>query len=786
MGRGKKKQKGSKRSENARKRSSKRNRKDTKLPIRAEQCSEVDFCDEEVDFDELAAQAAGCAGFDLRELERALAVESLNISGRAMTALDRAQSIMYDAFEARSSEQRVSLAASALAVSLDCADAYVIMAEESPSLDDAIRHYSAGVEAGRRALGAEFDELVGHFWHALPTRPYMRALHGLADCLWSAGRRDQAFERYLELLRLNPTDNQGVRFELVPKLIEMGRDTELRTIFDQYDDEAPSSLFSRALFEFRSEGEGPNADSLLRDAIDANRHVAKYLTGQRITPSESPGSYQLGSDEEACIYALNASGAWKSVPGAIAWLRKISGVGLSETNADLEPINLDELEELPQDPDEVWQVDVRRLPRDVLIAEDVPLWSTFVLSDTESDAIATELDESKPTGRMVWDTICTAMFDPIVGDPRRPGCIEFADHKLLRQLKNRLQLLGVEAIPIERDEELDERFAEIAKQLNAPADARPLAALPHEPDEYWQIDCRQMGIWLPDESGEYVRPWVVLVTSPLENTIVEHQLHTEQPSLDDIWNVLEQGMRRPASGTPRRPGSIHVRSADQRLTLERRLRPLGISCDSSNALDHWDSVYDGLARHMEGQRRLSSLCELPEVTKEQLGSLFDAAARFFRAAPWRRIAADAQFELHCDISPRRWDAIILGQNGMMLGLALYEEGIGLNESIGELEIEEAISRASTLSLTFGEQHELSPNDLDAAEQFGWPVAAPEAYPTIFRTRRGSGLVNVTADELNVLEAALRSIPEFVASDAASATSQIELCDRTVSVTLKRK
>jgi hypothetical protein len=78
------------------------------------------------------------------------------------------------------------LAQKALELSPLCADAYVLLAQETArNLDEAIDLYRQGVEAGKKALGkSAFRDDVGHFWGLLETRPYMRARHGLAQALW--------------------------------------------------------------------------------------------------------------------------------------------------------------------------------------------------------------------------------------------------------------------------------------------------------------------------------------------------------------------------------------------------------------------------------------------------------------------------------------------------------------------------------------------------------------------------------------------------------------------------
>lgn len=66
-----------------------------------------------------------------------------------MSALDEAQDIVYRAWETKSRSRRIALARKALTISPDCADAYVLLAEQAAtSLDEAMELNQKGVEAG--------------------------------------------------------------------------------------------------------------------------------------------------------------------------------------------------------------------------------------------------------------------------------------------------------------------------------------------------------------------------------------------------------------------------------------------------------------------------------------------------------------------------------------------------------------------------------------------------------------------------------------------------------------
>ena len=94
----------------------------------------------------------------------------------AETPLGQAQDLMYKAFEIADIQERIKLAKRAIELSPDCADAYVVLAENAAHRKEALEFYEKGVAAGERALGPKaFQEDVGHFWGLLETRPYMRA-----------------------------------------------------------------------------------------------------------------------------------------------------------------------------------------------------------------------------------------------------------------------------------------------------------------------------------------------------------------------------------------------------------------------------------------------------------------------------------------------------------------------------------------------------------------------------------------------------------------------------------
>lgn len=150
------------------------------------------------------------------------------IAADAMRArlLDQAQDLLWDAWDDPDRKRRIRMAHRALEMTEDAADAYVILAlDEAGTIEERTELYRQGVEAGKRALGKNWrTRFRGEFWADIRTRPYMRAVQGLAMSVWEAGHLEEAAAGFAHLLDINPNDNQGVRFNQLSVLMESGGD----------------------------------------------------------------------------------------------------------------------------------------------------------------------------------------------------------------------------------------------------------------------------------------------------------------------------------------------------------------------------------------------------------------------------------------------------------------------------------------------------------------------------------------------------------------------------------
>ncbi|MEH7414370.1 SEC-C metal-binding domain-containing protein [Neobacillus drentensis] len=248
-------------------------------------------------------------------------VKKTNVRKVSRRDEERARNLIYDAFQTEG-KQRYKLAEEALKLNPNCVDAYVILAEKTKSLEEAILLYEKGIQAGERDLGKDFfKENKGYFWGLLETRPFMRAKLHYAEALSVLGKAAEAARHYEELLELNPMDNQGVRYSLFVAYMDMGEFKKAHGILEEYEETTAQNLYNRLLLELCEHGFTANAEMLLKGAKKENKFVIPYLTGKKRLPAYPPDFYGFGDENEAIVYADMHLHLWRKVDGLVEWLK---------------------------------------------------------------------------------------------------------------------------------------------------------------------------------------------------------------------------------------------------------------------------------------------------------------------------------------------------------------------------------------------------------------------------------------------------------------------------------
>ena len=149
---------------------------------------------------------------------------------------------------------------------------------------------------------------------------------------------------------------------------------------------------------------------------------------------------------------------------------------------------------------------------------------------------------------------------------------------------------------------------------------------------------------------------------------------------------------------------------------------------------------------------------------------------------------ETAIKVECDkFQSGPWYAVVMGQSGLTTGLALYENLATLRQLWASDGPDDDDARQTVAtSVTFGEEWDIAVADLEAAKKHGWQVARPDAYPEIFRKERGMSVRPPLAWELELVEACLRAIPEFVNRHTQDELAKEELTVPVASGPLKLK
>jgi tetratricopeptide (TPR) repeat protein len=233
------------------------------------------------------------------------------------TPAERAEAFCQQAIDTFG-RRRIQLAKQALAEDATHVEANILLAESTRQAERRIELFRQAKEKAMAQLGSMMEKEIGHFWGITETRPFMRATHGLADALRDAGQTSEAIAQYQELLRFNPNDNQGVRYQLAPLLLVNNREAEAIELLDRYRELTAQWHYMKALVEFRRSPRSLAAKKAIRAAFHANGHVVELL--QSPAPPMFPDSYALGSPEEAAVCIQEMSDAWDETEGYVEWM----------------------------------------------------------------------------------------------------------------------------------------------------------------------------------------------------------------------------------------------------------------------------------------------------------------------------------------------------------------------------------------------------------------------------------------------------------------------------------
>lgn len=125
----------------------------------------------------------------------------------------------YDAMEllsggVKEKKEALKLLNTALEIDEDCVQTYIGFIFAYGAIGDAKKRQEMVKLAYEKTLKKfpQWPKLMQWGW--LENRAYMRVIQCMGELYWDSGENDKAIELFRLLLKLNPNDNQGIRYEI--------------------------------------------------------------------------------------------------------------------------------------------------------------------------------------------------------------------------------------------------------------------------------------------------------------------------------------------------------------------------------------------------------------------------------------------------------------------------------------------------------------------------------------------------------------------------------------------
>lgn len=291
---------------------------------------------------------------------------------------------------------------------------------------------------------------------------------------------------------------------------------------------------------------------------------------------------------------------------------------------------------------------------------------------------------------------------------------------------------------------------------------RSRAALP-QTESLWIAAARRMHDWVEGPGGRPVRPYMALVLVADVNVVRATAVTPAPPSPEQMAEMVERAVSSPVrlSGPPERPARLLVESAEMATALAERLAAYGIRVEPHARLAEIDELIADFER-MRGPEEgaVPSLSAIEGVTVELVTEYWEAAAGYYRAAPWERLPEEPLVQVHYPTEGEVRCCAALGGLGEVYGIAMYDDVEGCLAAV-LTPPEEAMAQTSAVLMSFAPPDEIGHTDLDLAEARGWPVAGEDAYPSLARVLPGGTPTAPTAADVALAAALLRTLPRFL-------------------------
>lgn len=189
---------------------------------------------------------------------------------------------------------------------------------EARKLKAAEEHFRAAIDGGQRHLERDAAEVP---WGFTENRPYLRGLANLALALLEQKKWAEALAIHKQLLKLNPNDNQGVRWLIGAECLRVGDNDGAIHAFQKCLHEEVGCAFGLALAKLRALGPSADIGTALLTGFAANRYVAPILLGETWQRLDAFHGTNMAEPEWAHDVVAAQADLWQTVPRGAELLR---------------------------------------------------------------------------------------------------------------------------------------------------------------------------------------------------------------------------------------------------------------------------------------------------------------------------------------------------------------------------------------------------------------------------------------------------------------------------------
>ena len=273
------------------------------------------------------------------------------------------------------------------------------------------------------------------------------------------------------------------------------------------------------------------------------------------------------------------------------------------------------------------------------------------------------------------------------------------------------------------------------------------------------------------QEGERLRPWIVLVTSRTNDLVLATTYRRGATCGRLDLGHAGPGHAEADGGRRHRPTELQVRPDSRWDELGPHLEELGIGCVPLDTLDQLDFILESCPRRLAGDAP-PALLEMPGVTPDLVAGFYQAAAEFYRRAPWRSLGYETAIKVEC--RPVRERALVRRRHGSVgpdLRHGPLRRPGAPQADVGGAALrrgERPRDRGPDASPSATRPRSPSPTSPPSASTAGRSPGR-RRIPSIFRKERGMTMRPPLAWELELMEGCLRAVPDFVARAPASTT-----------------